>query len=287
MLITETSKITKLTKKAIEYYIEQALVCPLILENGYRDFNDYDIERLNRIAVLRKLGFSIEEIKEVFADENGETLKKLALQKELTLQKEHAKNALIDQLSSGKDYGDISRELKAIDMNTTIVDKLLDSFPGYYGRFICLHFAHFLKEPIRTEEQLSAYEEIVDFLDKVPDLTFPKDLEVYLDEATKDISINKMNEMIMNTQHSMRNPDEFLAEHEEFIENYLAYKQSEEYKSSQVYHMSEMLKEFNNSNGYYDLFIPAMKRLSPSYSEYLDHIALANEKINALLHTDI
>lgn len=38
MQIAETSKATHLTKKAIAYYIEQGLICPTILENGYRDF---------------------------------------------------------------------------------------------------------------------------------------------------------------------------------------------------------------------------------------------------------
>jgi len=44
MLMNETSKITSLTKKAIEYYTEQELVFPSILENGYRDFSADDIE---------------------------------------------------------------------------------------------------------------------------------------------------------------------------------------------------------------------------------------------------
>lgn|GEM_PF-844649 len=38
MLINETSKITNLTKKAIEYYIERELIFPDLLDNGYRDF---------------------------------------------------------------------------------------------------------------------------------------------------------------------------------------------------------------------------------------------------------
>lgn len=44
MLINEVSKVTNLTKKAIEYYIEQKLVFPNILDNGYRDFSENDID---------------------------------------------------------------------------------------------------------------------------------------------------------------------------------------------------------------------------------------------------
>ena len=36
MLINEVSKITGLTKKAIQYYIERELISPSILENGLK-----------------------------------------------------------------------------------------------------------------------------------------------------------------------------------------------------------------------------------------------------------
>lgn len=36
MLINEVCKKCSLTQKAIEYYIEQGLVIPVIQENGYR-----------------------------------------------------------------------------------------------------------------------------------------------------------------------------------------------------------------------------------------------------------
>ena len=43
MLIHEVCKECSLTKKAIEYYIEQELVSPTVLENGYRSFTEEDI----------------------------------------------------------------------------------------------------------------------------------------------------------------------------------------------------------------------------------------------------
>lgn len=38
MLINEVCRRCGLTKKAVEYYVEQELLTPLVLENGYRDF---------------------------------------------------------------------------------------------------------------------------------------------------------------------------------------------------------------------------------------------------------
>lgn len=40
MLIKEVAKLCNLTKKAVEYYAEQGLIYPNILENGYRVFSE-------------------------------------------------------------------------------------------------------------------------------------------------------------------------------------------------------------------------------------------------------
>lgn len=279
LLISEASKITDLTKKAIEYYTEQDLISPAILENGYRDFRENDVEKLKKISVLRKLGISTGEIKEVLADKTGGMLQKLSVQKELNVQREQAKKSILDKLSCGKSYAEINRELKAIEQGTTITEKLLLAFPGYYGRFICLHFAQFLNEPITTSQQKSAYQEIIAFMDSTPSLRFPQDLQDYLVEATKHISAENVTEMIAKTKKSIENPDKFLSENKEMLEQYLAFKQSEEYKNSPVYKIQSLLKKFHSTSGYYDVFIPAMKRLSPSYAEYYRQLEVADKKL--------
>ncbi len=63
------------------------------------------------------------------------------------------------------------------------------------------------------------------------------------------------------------------------LSQYLAYKQSDEYKNSPVYKIQIMLKEFNSSSGYYNIFIPAMKKLSPSYRDYYKQVEIANKKL--------
>jgi DNA-binding transcriptional MerR regulator len=281
MLINETSKITNLTKKAIEYYTEQNLVFPDLLSNGYRDFSMNDIECLKKISVLRKLGLSIEEIKAVLSDENGDAIKKLSVRNELNMQRERAKNAILDQIGCGKSYTDISADLEAIEQSATVTEKLLNSFPGYYGRFISLHWARFLNEPIVTDEQKSAYNEILAFLDNVPTLSFPENLQAYLDEATKSISTVDISEFNKKTKQSIENPETFFADNKEFLEYYLAYLQSDEYKNSPMFQMKSLLVEFNKTSGYYDILIPAMKRLSPSYAEYCKQSEIANEKLYA------
>lgn len=279
MLINEVSKITGLTKKAIEYYIEQGLIFPSVLENGYRNFKQDDVEQLKQIAVLRKLGISTEDIKIVLTDDSKETLKNISLQKELNIQRDNAKKEVLDKLCSGKSFSDISKELDAIEKSKTILEKLLEAFPGYFGRYICLHFARFLNEPIKTERQQAAYERVISFLDNMPRLSLPDDLQKYILDYTEDIGTNQINKMIDDYRKNIENIDEFLSDYKEILEKYMEYRQSEEYQKSPAGRLMEYMKEFNSTNGYYDEFIPALKELSPSYAEFYKQLELANEKL--------
>lgn len=279
MLIREICTATKLTKKAVEYYTEQGLIFPETLENRYRDFSKDDLDRLKRISVFRKLGLGTDDIKAMLSDETGSVLQKLSVKKALNLQRESAKQNLLDQMSSGKGWDEISAELNAIEQSETVIEKLLDAFPGYYGRFICLHFARFLNEPVKTAEQETAYEEIVCFLDKVRPLKLPKDLQDFLIENTRNISTQNISDMNEKARKSIENPEKFLSENKETLDWYLGYKKSEEYQNSPMYRIQFMFKEFNSTSGYYDIFIPAMKNLSPSYSDYYKQLETANEKL--------
>lgn len=67
MKIHEVSEITKLSKKSIYFYIEENLISPSKNEtNGYHEFTQEDVETLQFISRLRKLGMPIQTIKEVF-----------------------------------------------------------------------------------------------------------------------------------------------------------------------------------------------------------------------------
>ncbi len=69
MKIKAVCEATELTDRTIRYYIEEELISPVYTENylGRKtfDFSESDIQKLNDIAVLRKFGFSIAEIKEM------------------------------------------------------------------------------------------------------------------------------------------------------------------------------------------------------------------------------
>lgn len=73
MKIKEVIEKTKLTDRAIRLYIDNGLVAPGIEENysGRKNisFSESDVERLNQIALLRKAGFSISDIKTIISDD--------------------------------------------------------------------------------------------------------------------------------------------------------------------------------------------------------------------------
>jgi DNA-binding transcriptional MerR regulator len=279
MFINEASKTTGLTKKAIEYYMTHGLITPKILENGYNNFKENDVEQLRKISVYRKIGLSIDEIKMVLADQTSSVLSKISVKKELDIKREQSKKAILDQLSCGTSFEELKPQLDAIEQSKPITDKLLEAFPGYYGRFICLHFANFLNEPIVTPQQQSAYEEIIEFLDEIPTLNFPTELQSHIDETTQRINsedILKMNEQM---KKSIENPEQFLSENKEMLKQYFAIKQSDEYKKSPAFQIQEILKNFYRTSGYYDIFIPAMKKLSTAYAEYYRQMEAANQKL--------
>ncbi len=279
MLINEVSKITNLTKKSIEYYSMQGLISPIILENGYRDFSKDDIENLEKISVLRKLDISVEDIKSILKDKTNSTLQNILVKKELSFQRDLIKKSILQKVISKAPYKELQKELKAIEKSETITNKLLDAFPGYYGRFICMHFSRFLNQPILNKAQENAYNTIISFLDNLPSLDMPKELEEYLIENTKHLEVTQINKMLETQKEAYNDPDEFLENNKEMLECYLEFKQSNEYKNSPAFKLLEIMKQFNSSNGYNDIFIPAMKNLSPSYNEYFITMEIANKKL--------
>lgn len=67
--IGDFSKITQLTVKALRYYDQEEILKPSYRneENGYRFYDDNDFKKARLILLLRKLQFSVAEIKDVVA----------------------------------------------------------------------------------------------------------------------------------------------------------------------------------------------------------------------------
>lgn len=128
----------------------------------------------------------------------------------------------------------IQTELYALEQNKTISEKLLNLFPGYYSRFLCLHFSSFLKDPIITPVQQKAFKKIVEFLDNAPNLVFPEELQEYIDENTGLLGTQEIIGMTESIKNSITDPTKYMADSKEGLEQYIEYKKSDEYKNSHV-----------------------------------------------------
>ena len=276
MLIHEVCKECNLTKKAIEYYGEQGLVSPAVMENGYRHFTEEDVSKLKKIAIMRGLDLSVSDICAVLEKGDTSAIYDVIHKKELEISELQEKQALIRQLAEQNDWDSIRSKIDALQKRQSILSRMLEKFPGYYGKMACSHFSKILKEPITTDEHQEDFETIIGFLDDV-DIVIPEDLQEFLDELTRNTDSAASQIVSSSLVAAMENPEQYISDNKEMLEQYYAIVTSDEYKATPVYKLQELLKQLQKENGYNDVFIPAMRRLSPSYREYYENLLVANE----------
>jgi hypothetical protein len=93
-------------------------------------------------------------------------------------------------------------------------------------------------------------------------------IDFWTDDRIADVEDKK--------RQSIENPEKFLDDYSKEIREYQEFKESEEYLSSICGEVMEIMKSFGKVSGYNDIFIPAMRRLSPSYEEYYQNLLKAN-----------
>lgn len=69
MKIKELEDLLSISRSNIRFYEKQGLFTPDRQGNNYRDYTEQDVVALKRIIVLRKMGFTVEEIKSIQANE--------------------------------------------------------------------------------------------------------------------------------------------------------------------------------------------------------------------------
>ncbi len=75
--IGEFSKMTQVSIRMLRYYDEQQLLEPCFIDesNGYRLYSAEQIDQLNRIVLLRDMGFGVKEMKPILKSWNSEQVK--------------------------------------------------------------------------------------------------------------------------------------------------------------------------------------------------------------------
>jgi DNA-binding transcriptional MerR regulator len=110
MKIKAVCEATGLTDRTIRYYVEEKLISPAYTENylGRKtfDFSESIVKQLNDIAVLRKFGFSIAEIREMLLHPEGipQIVNELQERKHAHINEETELLRALSQLNTSRSY---------------------------------------------------------------------------------------------------------------------------------------------------------------------------------------
>ena len=140
-----------------------------------------------------------------------------------------------------------------------------------------MHFSIYLNEPITTTEQENAFCEIIDFLDNI-NFSVSAGIQEYVNDVAANFDENFMENLSSSMKKALEDIEIYICDNHEMIESYMKYIQSDEYKASTIYQLEQSLRQFSNTSGYIDVFIPAMCKLSKSYKEYQNALRKANDK---------
>ncbi len=119
---------TGLTDRAVRYYIEEEILHPSFSENYLSrktyDFSDKDVQMLRDIAVLRKFGFSVAQIKEMQTcpEKTYSIAEQLKEEKKEVIKTEQDLLAALEQLDAEQCY--TLRELASV-LSKPVTDKAL------------------------------------------------------------------------------------------------------------------------------------------------------------------
>lgn len=274
MLRNEVQNKTGLTRKAIEYYEGKGIIDPVRLENGYRDYSEKDVEILEKVALFTKLGLNLKEIREIiFGDGN---LSSVLRTKQYELSVEEKKKEILEMIVKGADKSKIDEKVKNLEINDTIYKKLVNVFPGYYGQMFFSAYRPFLNEPLEDDGR-AAFEEFVEYLDSLPEFNLTDEEKEYLDKISTGFDMDTLEEINKSKIDAVSNSKEWLEENREFLDEYERYKNSDEYKNSEVKKLQDKLSKYMADNNYYEVAIPLIRKFSPSYDEYYRKLLKANE----------
>ena len=275
MYIHEAAERSGTTKKAIEYYCMKGLLSPRVSENGYKDFSEEDVACLKKISLLRNLGVSVEDIRELLSGKDDTALRRTIEKQETILRRRKEQNEMLKELEASQDWDAVFLKAAAAESRQSVTDRLTAAFPGFWGKYLALHFGQFLQEPVRTGDQEKALREVCDYLDSVQ-LEVPEELKDCLDEMDTDIGRQAADQADAALSEAAEDPEGWLKNNREIIDQYLEFQKTAEYRNSPGAKLKELIREFNEEQGYNSVFIPAMRRLSPAYDEYLAKLEKAD-----------
>lgn len=272
----EVEKITGLTRKTILYYEDKGLIKPNKGENNYRSYSEGDVDRLLQISIYRKLGLSLLEIKNILSTKEKE-LASILRDRQYKLELEEGKKNLLEKLIKSQDFEEIAKDLEVLEKEETIYERLARIFPGYFGHVFFISYKPFLGDKL-AEDQEPVFHELIKILDSLPEIDFTEEEKAYVEEITNDFDLVTLESINQEKIQAVYNYEDWMEDNKDKVRAYEEFKESQDYKSSQVKKISDKLRAYMVDNNYYDLVIPLIRKISPAYDAYYKKLMEANEK---------
>lgn len=119
MTVNEVETRTGLDRATVRYYESQGLVSPARERNGYRSYSEADVQKLQKVRLLRALEFSIEDIRSMDADGSDFPDRLRARIRSLEAKSdsiEDAKRVIAKMLDDRAQYGTLKSEAYLADL---------------------------------------------------------------------------------------------------------------------------------------------------------------------------
>lgn len=272
MLVNEILKEVGMTRRAIKYYEEKGLLSIKKGTNGYRNYTDEDVKVLKKISVYRKLGISIEDIKNLLNTNDRGILIRVYNQK---LQEKQLQESELEALKDFIDNGNPDKANEVLDY-TTIESAIESMFPDEaWAEYLNSHFKPFLNVRIKTPEQKQALENILEYCENTT-LKTPFMMK---------LGIKLTSGILTET----RTADEMIAYYRDMSDEEYEKLKADVLKGAKLksgimkYHPAfiaqrKMMKEYQDK-GYNDIFRRNLMVLSPKYGEYKRALDTVNDRI--------
>lgn len=164
-----------------------------------------------------------------------------------------------------------------IEAEETIYDRLERAFPGYFGQMIFSAYQPFLNEPL-SKDGKEAYKKYVEYLDNLPMFELSKEEQDFVDNVSSCFDMQTLKKVNQSKKDAIGNIEQWLEQNKDTIDQYKAYKNSNDYQNSPMKIIQEKLQGFMLENNYYEIAVPLIRRFSNSYDEYYKKLLKANEQ---------
>ena len=165
--------------------------------------------------------------------------------------------------------------LEALQAQESLAERLLDAFPGFFGQYMALHFSAFLQEPIREEAQRAAFEEAVGYLDSVSLPELSPQAKEFLAQASGWYTPAVWEQVHAATLNAAEDPQGYMAAH---AQEMAAWQQAKAAIPADhpLREIQKSLAALTSSPGYQQIFLPALRRMSPAYDRYIRQLQQAD-----------